>query len=118
MADVRYAEDFIAVRPRDAVEAGAAELAAHCARRAAGDTHGALAAYAWALNPAGPAPVTGRVLTEPLAEIDLAVEERAAIQQARDEQRPVTDRAFARGAAGALQWLLGFQPLGSSGERC
>ncbi|MFB8170286.1 hypothetical protein [Kitasatospora purpeofusca] len=113
MRDVLDAEDFIAVRPREAVEARAAELAARCERRADSDTCGALAAHAWALDPAGSAPVSGRVLTGPLAEIDLAVEERAAIQRARDEHRSGAERAFARGAAGALQWLLGFQPIGS-----
>ncbi|MFD0278945.1 hypothetical protein ACFVHB_34250 [Kitasatospora sp. NPDC127111] len=113
MPDVRHAEEFIGVRPRDAVAAGAAVLAAQCERRADRDTQGALAAYAWALDPVGPAPVTGRRLTGPLAEIDLAVEERRAIQRARDERRPGTERAFARGAAGALQWLLGFQPIGA-----
>ncbi|MFB7676577.1 hypothetical protein ACFC26_34740 [Kitasatospora purpeofusca] len=112
MADVRYAEDFIAVRPREAVEARAAELIAHCERRTDSDARGALAVHAWALDPAGPAPVSGRVLTDPLAEIDLAVEERAAIQRARDVERPGAERAFARGAAAALQWLLGFQPIG------
>ncbi|GAA2744149.1 hypothetical protein [Kitasatospora cinereorecta] len=112
MPRIRHKEAFIAIRPRETVEAGAAELARQCEHRATGDTRGALAAYAWALDPAGPAPVTGRVVRGPVAELDLAVEERAAIDRARDPRHSAADRAFARGAAGALEWLLGFSPIG------
>jgi hypothetical protein len=50
LPEVRYAESFIAIRPREAVEARAAELARRCERQAADDTRGALAACEWALD--------------------------------------------------------------------
>ncbi|MFB8237560.1 hypothetical protein ACFC58_13510 [Kitasatospora purpeofusca] len=100
-------ETFIAVRPRRAVEAGAAELSG----RADAAALGALRACRWALDPSRPAPVTGRAVTLPLAELDLAVEERAAIDAARDPGLAPPDRARARGTARALGWILGFDPL-------
>ncbi|MEU1422827.1 hypothetical protein [Kitasatospora sp. NPDC005751] len=100
-------EAFIAVRPRHVVQATADRLAQHADAAA----RGALRAYRWALDPHRPAPVTGRAVALPLAELDLAVEERAAIDAARDPALPEPERARARGAAHALGWLLGFRPL-------
>ncbi|MGW6919429.1 hypothetical protein ACWGB8_37285 [Kitasatospora sp. NPDC054939] len=98
---------FIAVRPRRVVVAGMRELS----RQADATAHGALGACRWALEPHRPAPVTGRIVVLPLAELDLAVEERAAISAARNPDLPDAERARARGAARALGWILGFQPL-------
>ncbi|WP_345701342.1 hypothetical protein [Kitasatospora terrestris] len=44
-------------------------------------------------------------------ELDLAIEERAAIERARDSRCPAADRDFARGVALALEWMLGFDPI-------
>lgn len=111
MSEAVLATSFIAVRPRAAVEAGAAELARRCSRSGADDARGALAACGWALDPVGPAPVTGwRVVGVP-TELDLAIEERAAIERARDSRCPAADRDFARGVALALEWMLGFDPI-------
>ncbi|MFJ9847044.1 hypothetical protein ACIRYZ_42775 [Kitasatospora sp. NPDC101155] len=68
------------------------------------------AAYHWVLQPNRPAPVS-RTRLPSLRESDLAVEERAAIEAARDTGRPLAERAFARGAARAIGWVLGFAPL-------
>ncbi|MEU8927087.1 hypothetical protein AB0D10_40245 [Kitasatospora sp. NPDC048545] len=104
--------EFIAVRPREEVAAGVAELTGRGAGPVAVEAAGALAVYRWALDPVGPAPVTGRVLDGAPSELDLAVEERAAIEASRDPGRPEDARARAAGAAHALGWILGFVPAG------
>ncbi|MFB7616866.1 hypothetical protein [Kitasatospora sp. NPDC056181] len=104
-------EAFIAVRAREEVGGGADELVRRFAGGLPAEEAGALAAYRWALDPAGPAPVTGRVLDAVPTDLDLAVEERAAIKAARDRARPLDERARAVGAARAPGWILGFAPV-------
>ncbi|MEV7189869.1 hypothetical protein [Kitasatospora sp. NPDC093102] len=104
-------ETFIAVRPREQVAASADELLRRRAGTVPAEEAGALAVYRWALDPVGPAPVTGRVLDGPPADLDLAVEERAAIEVSRDRARPGAERKRAVGAARALGWILGFAPI-------
>ncbi|MFE5588192.1 hypothetical protein [Kitasatospora sp. NPDC056531] len=98
-------QEFVAVRSREQITA--ARLAAVGERP---EACGAQAAYHWVLQPNCPAPVSGTRLPS-LRELDLAVEERAAIEAARDTGRPLAERAFARGAARAIGWVLGFAPL-------
>ncbi|MFJ3794428.1 hypothetical protein [Kitasatospora sp. NPDC090091] len=104
-------EKFIAVRSREQIAAEAAELARRCQGPAA-EAAGALAVYRWVLNPRGSAPVTGRAVDTPLADLDLVLEERAAIRASRDRSRSGPERDRAAGAARALGWVLGFVPMG------
>ncbi|MEU8927891.1 hypothetical protein AB0D10_44515 [Kitasatospora sp. NPDC048545] len=89
--------------------AGAAELARR-AGCAPAQPAGGLASCRWVLDPAVPAPVTGRTVGSPPADRDLTAEERAAIEAFRDTGRP-PEREHALGAARVLGWILGFTPV-------
>lgn len=77
-------------------------------------TRGAIAAYRWALDPDRRAPISQARAgdtgpgTGPVDEALLMAEERAALALARDTGQARKTRAFARGAAQALGWILGF----------
>ncbi|GGV37980.1 hypothetical protein GCM10010495_64000 [Kitasatospora herbaricolor] len=107
MVTVSAVQEFVAVRSREQVATAAASATAS---ETCPETGGRAAAYRWALDPQEAAPITGRrraVRTE----LDLAVEERAAIVRSRDGDLTATERAFARGVARALAWILGFPPI-------
>ncbi|MEV7175685.1 hypothetical protein [Kitasatospora sp. NPDC093679] len=102
--------DWIGVRTRNEVLTAAEEAAhAHGDRT---EARGEAAVLRWVLAPYERAPLTGaRTSRSEPTDLDLAVEERAALQAARDRELPPSQRAFARGAARALGWVLGFEPL-------
>ncbi|MFI6850052.1 hypothetical protein OG535_39935 [Kitasatospora sp. NBC_00085] len=69
---------------------------------------GALAAYQWVLGH-GRAPVTGANLIDAVpTETHIHGEERAALRQAHDLTRPISERSYAFGATQALAWILGY----------
>ncbi|MEW1914076.1 hypothetical protein AB0442_37605 [Kitasatospora sp. NPDC085895] len=104
-------QDYIGVRTSEEVCAAAA-LAAGPARDGHPQARGAAAVHRWLLDPHRPAPLTGTRHAE-LHDSDLAIEERAALCTARNPDLTCDERAFARGAARALGWVLGFAPLDS-----
>ncbi|MEU3495284.1 hypothetical protein [Kitasatospora cineracea] len=106
----RTLQDYIGVRTRKEVRCAEALVIA-CATESP-RAGGAAAVYEWVLAGDSPAPFTG-ALHEELHDLELAVEERTALRAAHEPGRAADERDFARGAAGALAWLLGFTPLSS-----
>ncbi|MEW1914942.1 hypothetical protein AB0442_42445 [Kitasatospora sp. NPDC085895] len=102
-------QEYIGVRTPD--EVAAAAQAAACPGGDRNEAKGAAAVHRWVLDPCRPAPITGSRRPAELHDLDLAVEERAALEAARNPQLPADRRSYARGAARALDWVLGFAPF-------